>query len=419
MPSAPGGLQSTTSYKVVLPFYFYGTLGFVAAALLLFIHSDIPHLGNFYPYTLAITHTMALGWGTMVILGASHQLLPVVIEAKLYSDWMGHTTFGFVAIGIPFLITGFYQGNFDWVLQTGAILINIGVLFYVINVFASIWHSQKREVHSYFMATASVWLFTTTFFGLLLVFNFRHPWLSHDSLSYLTLHAHLGIVGWFLILVTGVGSRLIPLFMISKYKSNQKLWWVFGLINAGLLSFIVFRLWFKSEKWYFASIALVLAGILLFIQFCLSARKVRIRKKIDHQVKTSFSSLVLLTVPIVLLVLILTIFPDESNIVILYGYTIFFGWITSIILGMTYKTMPFIVWNKLYKKSGTRPPAPKDLFSEKVFNVMLVFYFFGFITFFVGIIVLNDIVLKVGSASLLVAAALYAYNTNSTIFHKA
>jgi len=75
----------TTTHKVVLPFYIYAALAFLAAAVMLFMSSSSFMQHYFQPHTLAITHTMALGWGTMIILGASHQLLPVLIEGKLYS----------------------------------------------------------------------------------------------------------------------------------------------------------------------------------------------------------------------------------------------------------------------------------------------------------------------------------------------
>ncbi|HMW94063.1 MAG TPA: hypothetical protein PKE67_04135, partial [Chitinophagales bacterium] len=71
------GLQQTTSYKVVIPFYVYAAVSLLIGTILLFFHTDIAHQHYFHPYTLAITHTMALGWGTMIIFGASHQLLPV------------------------------------------------------------------------------------------------------------------------------------------------------------------------------------------------------------------------------------------------------------------------------------------------------------------------------------------------------
>ena len=97
------GIQQTTSYKVVLPFYVFAAFSFLVATILLLIHSGIIHQHYFQPYTLAITHIMALGWGTMIILGASHQLLPVLIEGKLDSNFLAYLTFAFTATGIPFL----------------------------------------------------------------------------------------------------------------------------------------------------------------------------------------------------------------------------------------------------------------------------------------------------------------------------
>jgi hypothetical protein len=88
-PTSNTGLQKTTSYKVVLPFYIFAAVSFLLACILLLINTSAVHQHYFQPQTLAITHLMALGWGTMIILGASHQLLPVLIEGKLSSDLFG------------------------------------------------------------------------------------------------------------------------------------------------------------------------------------------------------------------------------------------------------------------------------------------------------------------------------------------
>ncbi|MBP9741474.1 MAG: cytochrome C oxidase subunit I, partial [Chitinophagaceae bacterium] len=101
----------TTSYKVVLPFYAYGACSFLAATILLLFSSSNVNTHYFTPHNLAIVHGMALGWGTMMILGASHQLVPVMIEGKLYSNILAYLSFAFAAIGIPVLVYGFYTFN--------------------------------------------------------------------------------------------------------------------------------------------------------------------------------------------------------------------------------------------------------------------------------------------------------------------
>ena len=110
----------TTTHKVVLPFYIYAALAFLAAAVILFMSSSGFTQHYFQPHTLAITHTMALGWGTMIILGASHQLLPVFIEGKLYSNTLAYLSFAFAASGISLLVYAFYTFNMHWQAQYGA-----------------------------------------------------------------------------------------------------------------------------------------------------------------------------------------------------------------------------------------------------------------------------------------------------------
>ncbi|HSQ43637.1 MAG TPA: hypothetical protein VLM16_01495, partial [Ginsengibacter sp.] len=235
-PSSPGtdALAKNTSYKVVLPFYVYAALSFLVATFLLFFSSSAFLQNYFHPQTLAITHVMALGWGTMIILGASHQLVPVLIENKLYCNTLVYLSFVLAAIGIPLLVYSFYTFYFGWQAQWGAILINAAVIFYLINIAISMVKSKKENVHAVFVFTATLWLLITTIVGLCLIINFTHNLLSQDSLAYLPLHAHLGIIGWFLLLVIGVGSRLIPLFLISKYDNKKLLWWIYILINIGL-----------------------------------------------------------------------------------------------------------------------------------------------------------------------------------------
>src|SRR5665213_830526 len=133
-PSSNTGLVKNTSWQVVLPFYVYAALSFLTATILLFFSSSAFLQHYFHPQTLAITHIMALGWGTMVILGASHQLIPVLIEGKLYSNILAYLSFSFAAIGIPLLVIGFYEFDFGWPAQSGAIFINVAIIFYLINI---------------------------------------------------------------------------------------------------------------------------------------------------------------------------------------------------------------------------------------------------------------------------------------------
>ena len=415
------GLQKTTSHKVVLPFYIFAALSFLLSCILLLINTDVIHQHYFHPQTLAITHLMALGWGTMIILGASHQLLPVLIEGKLDSYLLAWLSFIFAASGIPLLVTGFYLFNTGWIMQSGAVLVNASVICYFLNVIGSIGESKKYNVHAWFIATAALWLFITTFFGLILVFNFTRSWLPENSIEYLSLHALMGLAGWFLLLVIGVASRLIPMFLISKHTNTKALWWIYALINVGLLVFILLKTLGIYGQFYYTPFLLVLIALIVFSNYCYKAYKVRIRKQVDEQMKVSLLSVALLFLPLFSLLIVIYFMSEDTkaNIVLLYGFCIFFGWITAIIFGMTFKTLPFIVWNKVYHTHAVgKTPTPKELFSERLFQIMAVLYLAGFILFLFGIIFLNDLLLKSGALSLLTSAIFYVSNVAKTIFHQ-
>lgn len=415
--------QKTTTYKVVLPFYLYAAMAFLLACLLLFSSSKAFSLLYFNPQMLAITHLMALGWGTMMILGASHQLVPVLIEGKLYSDMLAYLSFIFTAIGIPLLVYAFYMFNMGKPAQWGAIAINMGIFCYLLNLCISVAKSKNKSVQAVFVFTAIIWLLLTTLAGLVLVYNFSIQLLSSNSLRYLPIHAHMGIVGWFLLLVTGVGSRLIPMFLISKYTNDKLLWILFFCINSGLISFIAFSLCGHPVPLWIIPPLFVSAGIILFSYFCLRAYRQRIRRQVDDPMKVSLLSVTMITLPIVLLIaLIVLLFNtgEQNKLVLLYGFCIFFGWLTAIILGMTFKTLPFIIWNKVYhlRTVKGKTPNPKDLFSDRWFKWMALSYVVGFIVFVSGLFFQEDKLLKLGAGFLVATAFLYNLNIFKTILHK-
>jgi len=412
-----------TTPKVVLPFYLYAALSLLAGTILLFISAESFTQSYYNPHVLAITHIMALGWGTMIILGASHQMVPVLIEKTLYSIRLAHASFFLAAIGIPLLVYGFYYFDMGWPAKWGGRFVLLSVICYVFNLAQSIFRSKTKNVQAWFVLTASLWLLLTAGLGLALVYNFTFNFLPLDSLKYLPLHAHTGVIGWFLLLVTGVGSRLIPLFLISKYSNTKLLWWVFALINFGLLLFVVLFLLAPATSFFLIPIVAVPLALILFGYFCYQSYKHRLRKSVDEQMKTSLLSVLMMLAPFILLIVItgwLFTGKMSERIVLVYGFIIFFGWITAIIFGMTFKTMPFIVWNKLYHdKAGIgKTPNPKDLFSNRVFKIMVLVYLAGFVLFITGASFANVLLLTISSGILIVAAALYNWNVIKLYLHK-
>ena len=169
--TGPGGntdATKTTSYKVVLPFYGYASFAFFIATALLFLSICNITTHYFDPHSLALTHIMALGWGTMMILGASHQLVPVLIEGKLFSNKLAFTSFVLAAVGVPLLCYGFYMFDMGWPAKWGGRFVILAIIAYLINVAVSMARSKHENVHAVFVFTATLWLLVTALIGLIL-----------------------------------------------------------------------------------------------------------------------------------------------------------------------------------------------------------------------------------------------------------
>lgn len=415
-------LQKTTSHKVVIPFYVYAAVAFLVSTLVLLISASSFQQHYFNPASLALTHLMALGWGTMIILGASHQLVPVLTGRNLYSEKLAMLTFLLAGSGIPLLVTAFYLFDTGLLMITGAILINAGVILFLVNTFLTVRSSDKENVQALYVVTAACWLTLTTLFGLALAINFNVPFLSGEFLRYLPVHAHMGIVGWFLLLVIGVGSKLIPMFLLSKHNDPRLLRIIFVLINAGLLGYVCDALWFSAGSRVIIYIALVAAGIVLFLYYCVAVFRSRIRRKPDQQMKSALTAVSLIILPVLVLSIALQMQQEtgSSHFTHLYGFSIFMGWITALILGMSFKTFPFIAWNKKYsgKAASGKTPSPKEMFSDRLFSLMMLSYLPGFVVVCSGIVFRYTLLIEAGTILLVLAAVLYNWNILKIVFHQ-
>lgn len=413
--------QNAPSPSLVVPHFIFGGFTWLAAAGLisLFPEAFIGHYFN--PKLLAIAHLLALGWITMVIFGALYQLIPVVMEVKLYSERLAAAAFVLLGLAAVLLAVMFWRFQLDALMHVSALLAITAVLLFSINVMATARRSTKKTVEQDFILTAVLWLVFTVAAGATLAFNLRHAFLSTPHLELLKLHAHAGIVGWFIQLIMGVGSRLLPMFMVSHGLDSRKLHLAYYAVNGGLLAGIL-ALGLQWRPGVLAGIAGVVAGLLLFLSFLWEAYRKRVKKQLDIGMKQSALAFVLLLFPLVLVVVLSLPAGFLKNItvpaVIAYGAALLLGFITALIMGQTYKTLPFIVWLKVYRSlvGKGKTPLPRDLYSERAANIQLWAFAAGFSVLLAGILLQRPGLISAGGLLLLLSATFYNFNILKVVF---
>lgn len=416
-------ISNSPARWVVLPHYAFAAVAFVVLCLLLVFSADAFGGHYFHPKLLTLTHVAALGWATMIIFGSLYQLLPVVLEVRLYSEKLGTVAFVLLATGTILLSIAFWNFWVDTILHVAACLLFVSFLVFSYNVVQTARQAPKWGIEADFIVTSTVWLTATGLVGLLMALNFQYAFLPHDHIRYLQLHAHLGMVGWFLLLIVGVGSKLIPMFLLAHPENTRSLNAAYYLINGGLVLFAADHLFIHSG---FAALyaALVVGGIACFLHFLYLARCLGKRHDLDLGMKQTFVALTLLLLPVVLvfLVTLQLDIPQRllSALYLVYGLSVFFGFVSALILGQTFKTLPFIVWMHSYEDHVGRykTPLPKDLYSNALLRWQNIAYLMGLVALLAGVLMAEQNVILVGAVLLSIAAVLYASNVFKVLMHK-
>ncbi len=410
--------------SVVVPHFVFGAINLLMLAVLLILASENLFDAYFNSKIIAITHVAVLGWATMIVFGALYQLIPIVFETKLYSEKLAKFTFWISVLSILFLTYSFWVGAFSTLLVYAAILMFISILLFVVNVLLSYKNAALKNNSSKFIITAVFWLFITALLGTLIALNFRYNFFTEVHLHYLKIHATIGLVGWFLLLIIGVGSTLLPMFLISHQLNHKKLGISYYLINSGLLGLIFNWFLFQIVFITWVSWLLIVLGILFFVSFIYDSYKKRMRKKLDVGMQYSMLAIGSVVAPVVISLIVLVGFNFEfellSRITTIYGFSIIFGFITTLILGQTYKTLPFIIWLERYKNlvGKIKTPLPRELYSEKIATIQFYMYFLFILAIPIGLLLSNNVIVQIGSYALLLVSILYNLNVLKIIFHK-
>ncbi|HIP49735.1 MAG TPA: hypothetical protein EYG92_12330 [Lutibacter sp.] len=419
------GLQTANapSSKIVVPHFIVGAISFLVVAILI-AYSNTELLSHYFENKLiAITHIAILGWASMMVFGALYQLIPVVYETSLYSEKLASITFWLFLVSVSALSYSFWIGSYTNLLFYSSLLMFSSLLLFIINLHLTYRKTQKPNIQSKFINTAIYWLAATEFVGTLIALNFKYNFLTDSHLHYLKIHAHLGLIGWFLLLIIGAASILIPMFMISHNLNVKKLTYAYYFINIGLVAVSLDWFFIKSNFGVFFYWTLFAIGIGFFLSYVYEAYKTRLRRKLDVGLKYTVISIALLVLPL-LLALFLLLSGSTTALVLrmvsVYGISIIFGVISMLIFGQTYKTLPFIIWLDRYQNyvGKYKTPLPRELYSEKIADYQFYGYLVSISLLLMGIVTKQMLVLQIGSVFLILVAMLNFINIMLMVLHK-
>jgi hypothetical protein len=210
-----------------LQFWFYG-VALVALLVGLVAGEGIAlHLlpQAFIPQThLTHIHLPLLGFITLTILGAMHNLFPSVLNGRLHSPLLARLTFLLLPAGIIALVAGFVLSHV-WIEIGAGVLLLTGTAVSAYNMLRS-WLDAGRPSNTtvdHFLI-AIVFLVLAVLSGILVAVNrlWDPPKMPFGNL-HLVAYTHLALVGFVVQTIFGALAYLLPIMLaLSRVKSNKK-----------------------------------------------------------------------------------------------------------------------------------------------------------------------------------------------------
>jgi len=403
-----------------LRFLLTGIAALLAGVVSLALFPDVLATYHYNQRVIALTHLFNLGWITSVIIGATYQLVPVALEARLYSERLARWQYWFHVTGFIGMVWMFWVWNMPMVGIFGSVL-SIGVALYVFNIARTLARAPRRSVTWMGIVSALVWLSLTVLAGLYQAATKCWEFGHFDPIARMHAHAHLGVVGFFLTMMGGVSYKLIPMFSLGEIQNEARARWSLRFLNLGLAGLFVAILYNSAAKPVFAGIIALGLGLYgVELRAILASRK---RRALDWGVKYFLTAVGLLLV-VGSLGLVLSWPTLELNVFTgqlenAYGLLAIVGVVTLALIGMLYKILPFLVWYVRYSPEVGRKktPALNDLHSARLQTWGYWSFLAGLVGTTAATITGNALGIRLGSALLAASCFIFAANVWRIVSH--
>ncbi|MGH7209518.1 MAG: hypothetical protein ACREIL_09055 [Nitrospiraceae bacterium] len=168
-------------------------------------------------------HVILLGFVTMAMIGATHRLLPIILNAELHSPRLARLVMVVLPAGFAILISGFITSSLRLELAIGGLLfLSIGLYAYnLLRTWVGSGHPGNAASDHLVVATFFLVLMMTM--GVLVGANFlpQLPVLTFGSL-HLAAYTHMALIGFILQTVLGALSHGIPEILATSRIANRK-----------------------------------------------------------------------------------------------------------------------------------------------------------------------------------------------------
>ncbi|MDO8261219.1 MAG: hypothetical protein Q7T50_07070, partial [Candidatus Magasanikbacteria bacterium] len=377
---------------------------FAVLAGILILFSDAEILSSrFSTHTIAITHALSVGFLSFVMFGALLQMLPVLAGVRISKvNLVAKSSYALMLVGTLSMIFGLWF-DISKLILLSSLLLGSGFLILIISMLIALKGVVNVTASVRAIITSLIFALLITLMGMHLLSSYGIGKFSDLHLLFANIHSVWAVFGFAGVLIIGVAFHVLPMFYVApRFKKfcKQKVVW---LVTSGLLLWLFLNIFIESYStigkiW----VALFFWAFSTTVYLKLNARR---RKVSDITVWYWRSASIFMTLGT--FAWAINDFFDEKYIVIV-SILIGGGFILSIMSGMLYKIVPFLVWFHLNAKGYMSIPTMNDMISKKLAKAQFFLFILSLIGFIVSFFIPN--ILPLFAVTFIMSMAILEYN---------
>jgi hypothetical protein len=395
------GLSVDQAPPISAPIRFFLTaplFGVLAGILILLTDAQML-LSRYSVESIAITHAITIGFLSFVMLGALTQMLPVLAGVKIPKvDLIAKISHIFLLFGTLFMIFGLLQ-SYSKLILAASLFLGAGFLTLIIPMLIGLKNVTNITASVRAMITSLVFAFVIVLIGAYLLSSYATGKFSDLHVLFANVHSVWAIFGFTGVLIIGVSFHILPMFYVAprfkKFCKQNVVW----LISFGLLLWLVLNLFFES----YSVVAKIWVALFFWAFSTTVFLKLNARRRPISDITVWYWRSAAIFLTLGSFAWIINDFYDERYIVIV-SILIGGGFILSIMLGMLYKIVPFLVWFHLNAKGYMSIPTMNDMINKKLSRVQFILFLISLIGFMISFFIPSVLSLFAGTfiASMLI-----------------
>jgi len=320
---------------------------------------------------VVFTHLITLGFLAMTMLGAMFQMLPVTAGVTLkHQQIIAPMVHGLLTAGLLLFAYAFYNYQPTLMIVAMAMLLSAFLVFVVATI--STLKNAKNitpTIKAFIGALAS--LLVALLLAGYLVLSHVNTGFSEYHQAVVYTHIIFSLLGWIAMLIIGVSYQVIPMFYVAD--AYPKLYTKYAIkVIFILLVGLGFSLIIDNPSLYLlfkVFVALVLADYAISTIGLLLNRK---RKIIDTTTYYWYFAMLMLLASIGLSVANEWLHMAQLNTMVVVVFI--YGFAMSVITGMMYKIVPFLVWFHLTNEGYMSMPTMHELIGKKLTTIQFILH---------------------------------------------